>query len=115
MPKIALSRALNILRAIFVGSFLAIIGVLFHNSFIPLGLIIALLESGIGFYYFAKYYKGRLVHLIAFFAWIFMVYRAASFGVSQEILIEGNLSGFIFFLGGMFGNFIGLVVAKRAK
>ena len=115
LPKLFISRFFSLLRAIIVGVFLALIGILFHNSFSPVGLIIALLESGFGFYYFAKYYPGRLIHVIAFFSWLTFVYKAASFGVSNEILIEGNINGFIFLLGGMAVNFFGLIKAKRFK
>ena len=115
MPSVTLSRLANFIRAIFAGAFLGVIGVLFHNSYSPLGLVIALFEGGIGFYYFAKYYPGRVIHFIAFISWLSIVFQAATFGVSNEILIEGNANGFIFFLGGMFSNFLGLIVAKRSK
>jgi Family of unknown function (DUF6113) len=109
------SRLLNLLRAILVGLFLGTIGILFHNSFSPVGLIVALLEGGIGFYFFAKYYPGRFTNLLAVFSWLVVVYRAASFGVSNEILIEGNTSGFIFLLGGLAINFIGLIRGRKFK
>ena len=115
LPNVTISRIATILRALFVGTFLGFIGVLFHNSFSPLGLVIALFEGGLGFYYFARFYPGKFIHFAAFFAWVAIVYRAATFGISNEILIEGNISGFIFLLGGMFFNFLGLIFAKRLK
>ena len=115
LPKVTFSRIAKVLRALFVGTFLGFIGVFFHNSFSPLGLVIALFESGLGFYYFAKFYPGKFIHFAAFFAWMAIVYRAATFGVSNEILVEGNINGFIFLLGGMFFNLLGLIFAKRFK
>jgi hypothetical protein len=115
LPNLLITRVANAFRAILVGIFLAIIGILFHNSFSPIGLIIALLEGGVGFYYFARYFPGRLTHLLAFLSWLSFVYKAASFGVSNEILIEGNRNGFIFLIGGMAANFFGLIRAKRFK
>ena len=101
--------------AIFTGISLGLIGILFHNSYSPLGLIIALFEGGIGFFYFGKQIPGKIIHLLLFLSWLTIVYKSASFGVSQEVLIEGNLNGFIFLLGGMFINFLGLLLAKRIK
>ena len=115
LPKVTFSRIAKVLRALFVGTFLGFIGVFFHNSFSPLGLVIAIFEGGLGFYYFAKFYPGKFMHFAAFFAWVAIVYRAATFGISNEILVEGNINGFIFLLGGMFFNFLGLIFAKRFK
>ena len=113
--KLTRTGILKGIFAIFAGVSLGIIGILFHNSYSPLGLIIALAEGGIGFFYFGKQIPGKIIHLLFFFSWLTIVYRSANFGISQEVLIEGNLNGFIFLLGGMFINFLGLLLAKRIK
>ena len=113
--KLTRNGILKGILAIFAGTLFGIIGILFHNSYSPLGLIIALAEGGIGFFYFGKQIPGKIIHLLLFLSWLTIVYKSASFGVSQEVLIEGNLNGFIFLLGGMFINFLGLLLAKRIK
>jgi hypothetical protein len=115
LPKLTLTGANRGFKAILTGIVLGIVGILFHNSYSPFGLMIALLESGIGFFIFGRRIPGRFVHLLLFFSWLAVVYKSASFGVSQEILIEGNINGFIFLLGGMIANFFALAIAKRVK
>jgi hypothetical protein len=114
-PKLTFAGTLRGIAAIASGAILAVIGILFHNSYSPVGLIIALLISGTGFFFFARKYSGRILHLLIFFSWLSVVYKSATFGVSQEILVEGNANGFTFFLGGMIVNFLALIFAKRFK
>jgi hypothetical protein len=99
--------------AIFVGLLLGVIAVLFHNSYSPFGLIIALLESAVGIYYFVRFSSNRVLHFIALASWISIIYNAGSFGVSDEILIEGNINGFLLLIGGLALNFVALIKGKR--
>jgi hypothetical protein len=115
LPKLTIEGVNKGFKALLIGLILGVIGILFHNSYSPFGLLISLLESGIGFFIFGRRVKGRAVHLILFFSWLTIVYKSASFGVSQEILIEGNINGFVYLLGGMIINFLGLFLAKRVK
>jgi hypothetical protein len=115
LPKLTISGVNKGFKALLTGLILGVVGILFHNSFSPFGLMIALIEGGVGFYIFGRRVKGRLVHLILFFSWLAIVYKSASFGVSQEILIEGNINGFVFLLGGMLANFFALALTKRVK
>ena len=115
MPSVTLSRIVYLARAIFVGLFLGAIAILFHNSYSPFGLVIALIESALGLYYFTKQYPSRYLGLIAFGTWIGLVYKAGSFGVSEEILVEGNLNGFILLIGGLILNLFAVIKGRKFK
>lgn len=115
MHSIFVKRLLSVGRAIFVGTLLGVIAVLFHNSYSPFGLIFALLESALGIYYFAKFYPGRALNFVAFASWTTLIYNAGSFGVSDEILIEGNINGFLLLIGGLALNFFALIRVRRIK
>mgnify|MGYP003343811691 CR=1 FL=1 len=98
-----------------LGFCLGAIGILFHNSYSPYGLLIALLEGGMGFYYFGRELRGTFIRTISYVAWLSIVYIAGNFGVSQEILIQGNRNGFIFLIGGMAINFFALIRLRNFK
>jgi hypothetical protein len=106
-------RAKKLAVAIFIGVTTATLGTLLHNSYSPVGLVITFVGSFYAFKYFGKQVPGKFLHLIAISAWLLVALKAASFGVSQEVLIEGNINGFVFLLGGIFINFFGLSRAKR--
>ena len=114
-PEITWKRIANLFQGIALGVCLGAIGILFHNSYSPYGLLIALLESGMGFYYFGRELRGTFIRIISYIAWLAIVYKAANFGVSQEILIQGNRNGFVFLIGGMAINFFALIRAKNIK
>ena len=113
LHNLFVKRVLSIVGAIFVGLLLGVIAVLFHNSYSPFGLIIALLESAVGIYYFVRFSSNRVLHFIALASWISIIYNAGSFGVSDEILIEGNINGFLLLIGGLALNFVALIKGKR--
>jgi hypothetical protein len=115
LPSVTLNRVSNLLRAVLVGLFLSAIAILFHNSYSPFGLLIALFESSFGMYYFTKQYPSIYLGLIAFGTWIALVYQAGSFGISQEILVEGNINGFILLIGGLILNLFALIKGRKFK
>lgn len=115
MHSSILQRFGSIARAIAVGLFLGVIGTLLHNSFSPFGLILALIESAYGFYYFAKRTYSKSLELTSLAAWLAVIYNAGNLGVSQELLIEGNRNGTIFLFGGLALNFLALIRAAKVK
>jgi ABC-type transport system involved in cytochrome c biogenesis permease subunit len=103
---------LNAIGALFFGAVIGFLGVILHNSFEPFGIILALLTTGIGINFTGQLFGSQKYKLIAAIAWIAVVLRAGTYGVSHEILIISNLYGNIFLLGGLLVAFIA-VVRKR--
>ena len=103
---------LNAIGALFFGAVIGFLGVILHNSFEPFGIILALLTTGIGISFAGQLFGSQKYKLIAAIAWIAVVLRAGTYGVSHEILIISNLYGNIFLLGGLLVAFIA-VVRKR--
>lgn len=113
LPSSNLLKIFSVARAILIGAVLAVIAVLFHNSYSPFGLIIALIESALGIYFLTKHYRGIALPFIAFGAWATVIYRAGSLGVSEELLIEGNFNGNVLLIGGLILNFIAIIKGKK--
>jgi ABC-type transport system involved in cytochrome c biogenesis permease subunit len=103
---------LNAIGALFFGAVIGFLGVILHNSFEPFGIILALLTTGIGINFTGQLFGSQKYKLIAAIAWIAVVLRAGTYGVSHEILIISNLYGNFFLLGGLLVAFIA-VVRKR--
>ena len=103
---------LNAIGALFFGAVIGFLGVILHNSFEPFGIILALLTTGIGINFTGQLFGSQKYKLISAIAWIAVVLRAGTYGVSHEILIISNLYGNIFLLGGLLVAFIA-VVRKR--
>jgi hypothetical protein len=103
---------LNAIGALFFGAVIGFLGVILHNSFEPFGIVLALLTTGIGISFTGQLFGSQKYKLIAAIAWIAVVLRAGTYGVSHEILIISNLYGNIFLLGGLLVAFIA-VVRKR--
>jgi hypothetical protein len=71
----------------------AIAAVLLHIFYPPVGLIIALLGSASTIWAIGRNYGSRSYKLIASIAWILILWRASSFGVGNELLVQGNSEG----------------------
>ncbi len=103
---------LKAIGAIFFGAIIGIIGVILHNSFEPIGILLALLTTAIGINFAGQLFGGRRYKFFAALAWLAVALRAGTYGASNEILIISNLYGNIFLLGGLLVAFIA-VLRKR--
>ena len=103
----------KVLIAILGGFFLAGLGILIHNSYSPFGLILALTESAIGMSWIRKLTDSRQFQFLALFAWLYLVYKSGSLGVSQELLISGDRNGLVFFAGGAILNLCVIVLRRK--
>jgi hypothetical protein len=70
-----------------------IAAVLLHIFYPPFGLVIALLGSAATIWAVGRHYGARSFKLIASIAWGFILWRASSFGVGNELLVQGNSEG----------------------
>ena len=110
---ISLTSFKNIFVSTLGGLALGVIGVLLHNSFSPIGLLLALVTNVVGLRAIGRYAQSKKWQYLSFLIWILVVYRAGSLGVSQELLIAGDRNGLIFLTGGLVINF--LTINRRAK
>ena len=103
---------LNAIGALVFGAVIGFIGVILHNSFEPIGILLALLTTAVGINFAGQLFGARKFKVIAALAWLAVALRAGTYGASDEILIISNLYGNIFLLGGLLAAFIA-VVKKR--
>ena len=97
------------IAALFFGAVIGFIGVVLHNAFQPLGILLALLTTAIGINFAGQLFGAQKYKLIAAIAWLAVALRAGTYGMSSEILIISNLYGNIFLLGGLLVAFIALL------
>ena len=83
--KLIYSAALGILTGI--------AAVLLHIFYPPVGLVLALLGSTATIWAIGRHFGARKFKLIAFIAWGFILWRASTFGVGNELLVQGNAQG----------------------
>ncbi|MGI9144254.1 MAG: hypothetical protein ACR2I6_02005 [Candidatus Planktophila sp.] len=76
-----------------LGVLSGIAAVLLHIFFPPVGLVIALIGSSSTIWAIGRHYGSRRLKLIASIAWGLVIWRASSFGVGNELLVQGNSQG----------------------
>jgi hypothetical protein len=76
-----------------LGLLAGIAAVLLHIFYPPFGLVIALLGSAATIWAVGRHYGARSFKLVASIAWGFILWRASSFGVGNELLVQGNSEG----------------------
>ena len=76
-----------------LGLLAGIAAVLLHIFYPPVGLVIAILGSASTIWAIGRQYGARSFKLIASIAWALILWRASSFGVGNELLVQGNPEG----------------------
>lgn len=76
-----------------LGVLSGIAAVLLHVFYPPVGLVIALLGSASTIWAIGRHFGSRRLKLIASIAWGLVIWRASSFGVGNELLVQGNSEG----------------------
>jgi hypothetical protein len=93
------------LYAIAIGALSAAGAVLIHQTLPPIGVALALLGSVTAIWWVGRHSGKRRYKLITFVAWVAVVFRAGSFGVGQELLIQGDAPGSALLLIGFLATF----------
>ena len=89
-----------------LGLLSGIAAVLLHIFYPPFGLVIALLGSAATIWAVGRHYGARSFKLIASIAWGFILWRASTFGVGNELLVQGNAQGSALVFVGLISLFI---------
>ena len=84
---------MQILISLFFGMSSGLAATLLHQSVPPLGLILGLTLSFFSIWYVGRYTGKRIYKILAVCAWVLIALRAGTFGVGQELLIQGESLG----------------------
>ena len=76
-----------------LGLLAGIAAVLLHIFYPPVGLVIAILGSASTIWAIGRHYGARSFKLSESIAWALILWRASSFGVGNELLVQGNPEG----------------------
>ncbi len=76
-----------------IGILIGIAAVLLHIFYPPFGLILALLGTAATIWAIGRHFGARKYKLIASITWGLILWRASTFGVGNELLVQGNSQG----------------------
>jgi hypothetical protein len=93
------------------GGILGAAAVLLHSSYVPFGVLLALLGSGIGIWLIGRAWGMRRYKVLAAIGWALVTLRGGSPGVGGELLVQGNFAGNALVVAG----FIMLAIAVTTR
>ena len=91
---------MNLIQSAFFGVLLGFCGTMLHNFSQPIGFIISLILTYLGFKVVGQKFIYLRYQVIAAASWLALVIRASTPWSGDEILITGNTLGNLFQLGG---------------
>ena len=91
---------MNLIQSAFFGVLLGFCGTMLHNFSQPIGFIISLILTYLGFKVVGQKFIYLRYQVIAAASWLALVIRASTPWSGDEILITGNTLGNLFLLGG---------------
>lgn len=84
---------MKVLLSLALGVATALGATLIHPSIPPVGAIVAIVTTYVLIWWIGRHYGKRRYRIYALIAWIFVIMRAGTFGVGQELLIQGDTAG----------------------
>lgn len=84
---------MNFLYSVAFGLATGIGATLIHQTLPPIGVTVAIVTTYLMVWWVGRHTGKRRYRLIALAAWFIIVLRAGSFGVGQELLIQGDSQG----------------------
>ena len=91
---------MNLIQSAFFGVLIGFCGTMLHNFSQPIGFIISLILTYLGFKVVGQKFIYLRYQVIAAASWLALVIRASTPWSGDEILITGNTLGNLFLLGG---------------
>jgi hypothetical protein len=91
---------MKLIGSLIWGGILGAAAVLLHSAYVPFGLILALLGSGIGIWLIGRMWGLRRYKVISAMSWALVALRAGSPSVGGELLVQGNFAGNALVVGG---------------
>jgi len=90
----------KLIQSALFGALLGFCGTMLHNFNQPIGLILSLILTYIGFKVVGQKFIYLRYQVIAAASWLALVIRASTPWSGDEVLITGNTFGNLFLLGG---------------
>lgn len=87
------NHTMKLLGSFLWGGILGAAAVLLHSAYVPIGVLLALLGSGVGIWLLGRAWGLRRYKVLAAIAWALVTLRAGSPGVGGELLVQGNFAG----------------------
>lgn len=81
---------MRVVASLLAGALTAAIAILLHQSLPPLGVIASLALTYSAIWGIGRHYQSRLLKWVSAFGWIVVILRGSSFGVGQELLVQGD-------------------------
>jgi uncharacterized membrane protein YeaQ/YmgE (transglycosylase-associated protein family) len=98
---------MKLIQTAFFGALIGFCGTMLHNFNQPIGLILSLILTYVGFKAVGQKFIYLRYQVIAAASWLALIIRAGTQWSGDEILITGNTFGNLFLLGG----FITIVIS----
>jgi len=89
-----------------LGLLAGVAAIFLHIFYPPIGLVIAILGTAATVWAIGRHYGARSFKLIASIAWALILWRASTFGVGNELLVQGNSEGSALVFLGLLALFI---------
>ncbi len=84
---------MKFLFSLLFGAAVAVSSTLIHQTLPPLGVSVGIIATYLGIWYIGRRYGTRRYKFYALIAWLIVIGKAGSFGVGQELLIQGDNPG----------------------
>lgn len=97
---------MKFLFSLFFGAVVALSATLIHQTLPPFGVIVGIFATYLGIWYVGRRFGKRRYKFFALVAWLIVIARAGSFGVGNELLIQGDNQGSALL---MIGFLVGLI------
>jgi len=84
---------MQFLSSLLFGAMIAVSATLVHQTLPPVGVSVGIFATYLGIWYVGRHYGKRRYKIIALIAWLAVISIAGSFGVGEELLIQGDNQG----------------------
>lgn len=103
---------MNLIQSALLGGLIGFCGIMLHNFTQPIGFIVSLILTYLGFKVVGQKFIYLRYQVIAAASWLALVIRASTPWSGDEILISGNTFGNLFLLLGFFTIIISMVKSR---
>lgn len=81
---------MRIFVSFLAGAASAAIAILLHQSLPPFGVAASIALTYCAIWWIGRHYHNRFLKWVGAFGWIVVILRGSSFGVGQELLVQGD-------------------------
>ena len=81
---------MRVIASFLAGAFTAAVAILLHQSVPPIGVAASIVLTYCVIWGIGRRYQSRALKWIGGFGWVIVILRGSSFGVGQELLVQGD-------------------------